>query len=87
MGFKYIVRADTGTEYLYVSFPIGGYPEIAYDVNDVEDVSMENGRLKITGKAKCIFAGDIFYKNYTGYFKPGSGTALYNYHFDQLIVY
>ena len=87
MGFKYIVRADTGTEYLYVSFPIGVYPEIGYDLNDVEDVSMENGRLKITGKAKCIFAGDIFYKNYTGYFKPGSGTALYNYHFDQLIVY
>ena len=52
------------------------------------NVSVENGRLKITGnvKASVKTSEKSKIKTFTGYFVPGSGTALHGYQFDQLIV-
>ncbi len=58
--------------------------DLQYESKTGVNVSVENGRLKITGNVKA--SGKSKIKTFTGYFVPGSGTALYGYQFDQLII-
>ena len=58
--------------------------DLQYESKTGVNVSVENGRLKITGNVKA--SGKSKIKTFTGYFVPGSGTALHGYQFDQLIV-
>ncbi len=75
--------------YYYMSDGTGDFGAMNNCYLDNSTASVENGRLKISGTVMVydINKGEyIPYKTFAGYFVPGSGTALYGYCFDQLVV-
>ena len=86
---EFIYKQDA--TYYYMSDGTGdfGSANDCYLDTSTASVSVENGRLKISGTVMVydINKGEyIPYKTFAGYFVPGSGTALYGYCFDQLVV-
>ena len=74
--------------YYYMSDGTGDFGAMNSCYLDNSTASVENGRLKISGTVMVYDnKGEyIPYKTFAGYFVPGSGTALYGYCFDQLVV-
>ena len=78
------------SNYYYMESATGNFgsaEDTYFETQEGVDVSIENGRLKISGIMYLSLGGEyVPYKSFTGYFVPGSGTALYGYQFDQLII-
>ena len=59
--------------------------DLQYESKNRSECQCRIWTFKITGNVKASGKSKIT-KTFTGYFVPGSGTALYGYQFDQLIV-